>query len=93
MGYKAITNLLGLTRESVRGFCKRNSLSGNSYVVALNVEEKVKRNVLCVYCESPLKEKSTGRMRRFFCDDYRRKWWKEHEVERKKNKNKVYEKP
>lgn len=90
MGYKAIANLLGLTRDSVRGFCKRNSLSGDSCVVALNVEEKVKRNVLCAYCENPLKQKSTGRMRRFCCDDCRRKWWKEHEVERKKNKEHIY---
>jgi len=58
MGYKAIANLLGLTRDSVREFCKRNSLFGDSCVVALNVEEKVKRNVLCAYCENPLKQKS-----------------------------------
>lgn len=87
MGYKVINNLLGLIRDSVRGFCKRNSLSGDSCVVALNVEEKVKRNVLCDYCENPLKQKSTGRMIRFCCDDCRRKWWKEHKVERKKNKD------
>lgn len=37
MGYKGIANILGLLRDSVRGFCKRNGLYGSSYVVDLNV--------------------------------------------------------
>jgi len=42
--------------------------------------KKVKRIVLCANYEKPIKQKSTGRMRRLWCDDCRRKWWKEHEV-------------
>lgn len=58
MGYKGIANLLGLTRDSVRGFCKRNGLDGDSCVVAFNVEEKVKRNLLCACCEKLLSKRN-----------------------------------
>lgn len=34
---KGIAGLLGLSRDSVRGFCKRNGLDGDSCVVAINV--------------------------------------------------------
>ena len=47
-GYKGIASLLGLTRDSVRGFCKRNGLDGDSCVVALNVEKNKKKSILCL---------------------------------------------
>ena len=45
-GYKAIAGLLGLSRDSVRRFCKNNGLEDESCVVALNMSEKLKRK----YC-------------------------------------------
>ncbi|WP_411679868.1 RNA polymerase subunit sigma-70 [Clostridium thailandense] len=90
MGYKGIANLLGLTRDSVRGFCKRNGLDGASCVVALNVEEKIKRNVLCACCEKPLKQKGQGRSRRFCSDKCRRKWWNENQDKRNKKETAIY---
>ena len=74
MGYKGIANLLGLTRDSVRGFCKRNGLDGNSCAVALNYEVNIKRNLLCVCCEKAIKQKHQGRSRRFCSNECRRKW-------------------
>lgn len=90
MGYKNIAKLLGLTRDSVRGFCKRNGLDGNSCVVALNVEEKVKRNLLCAYCEKPIKQNHQGRVRRFCSNECRRKWWKENQDKRKQKETAIY---
>lgn len=90
MGYKAIASLLGLSRDSVRGFCKRNGLYGDSCVVALNVEEKVKRNVLCAYCGKSLKQKHQGRTRRFCSDECRRKWWNENQDKKNKKKAAIY---
>lgn len=90
MGYKKISVLIGLSRDSIRGFCKRNGLAGDSCVVDLNYKEKIDRNVLCAYCGKPLKQKSTGRMRKFCSDDCRRSWWKEHESERQKSKEHIY---
>jgi endogenous inhibitor of DNA gyrase (YacG/DUF329 family) len=90
MGYKGIATLLGLSRDSVRGFCKRNGLDGDSCVVALNVEEKIKRNLLCAYCEKPIKQKDKGRTKRFCYEECRRKWWIEHQSERNKSDDATY---
>lgn len=90
MGYKGIANLLGLTRDSVRGFCKRNGLEGDSCVVALNVGEKIKRNLLCTCCEKPIKQNETGRIRRFCSDECRRKWWKENQEKKNKRETAIY---
>ena len=90
IGYKGIATSLGLTRDSVRGFCKRNGLDGDSLVVALNVEEKLNRNLLCANCEKPIKQKEQGRVRRFCSDECRRKWWHEHPSERNKSDAAIY---
>lgn len=90
MGYKAISTIVGLSRDSVRAFCKRNGLAGDYRVVALNVKEKVNRNLLCANCERSLKQKGIGRTRRFCSDQCRRIWWKEHDTARKKSKEHTY---
>ena len=90
MGYKGIANILGLSRDSVRGFCKRNNLDGSSCVVALNFEENKKRNLLCTCCEKPIKQKTKGRIRRFCSDECRRKWWNENKDERNKSEAATY---
>lgn len=91
MGYKAIARLLGLSRDSVRGFCRRNSLDGDSCVVALNVDEKVNNNELCAYCMKSISQKDRGRTRRFCSEACRRKWWKEHQHKRKKSEDAIYQ--
>ncbi|MDY3368290.1 GcrA family cell cycle regulator, partial [Zhenhengia yiwuensis] len=75
LGYKAIANVLGLSRDAVRGFCKRHELTGNATVVALNMQVKKQKNVVCLHCEKPLKHKAKGRTRKFCSDPCRRKWW------------------
>ncbi len=73
VGYKAIAAVLGLTRDSVRGYCKRNGLDGDSEVVALNVEEQMKQHLLCTCCGKPIKQKDKGRTRKFCSEECRRK--------------------
>lgn len=90
VGYKGIANLLGISRDSVRGFCKRNNLEGSSCVVALNFEEKKKKNLLCGCCEKTIKQKAKGRIRRFCSDACRRKWWNENQDGRNKNEAAIY---
>ena len=65
MGYKAIANVLGLSRDSVRGFCRRNNLVGNKAVVALNMEVKLKKNEVCSCCKKTIRQKNKGRARKF----------------------------
>lgn len=73
LGYKAIANVVGVSRDAVRGHCKRYELTGNATVVALNMQVKKQKNVVCLYCEKPLKHKAKGRIRKFCSDSCRRK--------------------
>lgn len=90
MGYKAIASITGLSRDSVRGFCRRNGLIGVSVVVALNLEEKIKKNELCIYCKKPIKQKLKGRARKFCSDECRYKWWNENLDKRNKSEEATY---
>ena len=76
MGYKAIGNVLGLSRDVVRCFCRKYGLEGNAEVVRDNIEVRVENGVLCAHCSLPLKIQTTGRKRRFCSEECRRSWWK-----------------
>lgn len=89
-GYKAIAAVLGLSRDCVRGFCKRNGLDGDSKVVSLNVEERVRNHVLCACCNIPIKQNQRGRVRRFCSEECRRKWWKDNPHKRNKKETAIY---
>lgn len=78
MGYKTIANVLGLSRDAVRGFCRKYGLNGNAEVMQKNMELKVKNGVLCLNCSKPIESKSHGRKRKFCCDWCRREWWKQN---------------
>lgn len=78
MGYKAIANVLGLSRDAVRGFCKKYGLNENAEVMQRNLELKVKNGVLCLNCSKPLESKHHGRKRKLCCDWCRREWWKQN---------------
>ena len=91
MGYKAIATSLGLSRDSVRGFCRRHGLEGDSCVISLNVQVKREHNLLCVQCEKPLKQKVKGRTRKFCSDSCRRTWWKENNDKRNKKEDAIYQ--
>lgn len=90
MGYKAIANLIGLSRDSVRGFCRRNSLGGNKAVVALNIEVKVQKNEICICCKKPIKQKIRGRTRKFCSDKCRYAWWNENANKKNKRAEAIY---
>ena len=78
MGYKAIANVLGLTRDIVRGFCKRCGLDGNAAVIQKNIDLKISAGFLCGFCSKPIKQPQRGRKRRFCSDECRRMWWKDN---------------
>lgn len=90
LGYKAIANILGLTRDSVRSFCKRNNLAGNGKVVSMNVEVMKEKNLLCLHCGKLMKIKDKGRPRKFCSDECRRTWWKKNQDKRNKKETAIY---
>jgi uncharacterized protein YjcR len=57
VGYKGIEDILGISRDSVRSYRKRNGLDGDSCVVAINFNERKERNMVCACCEKPIKQK------------------------------------
>ncbi len=90
LGYKAIGNILGLTRDSVRSFCQRNNLDGNGKVVSLNIEVMKEEKLLCLHCGKLLKVKEKGRPRKYCSDECRRTWWKNNQDKKTKNDTAVY---
>ena len=84
LGYKAIARALDLTRDSVRGFCKRNNLDGHADIVKLNIQVMKEKEILCLNCGKPFKTKKQGRPRKYCSDFCRRSWWNKNKDEIKK---------
>lgn len=68
LGYKAIASRLGLTVDTVKGFCKRSGLNGVAAEKADNT---------CRQCGAPL-VKSGARRKKFCSDQCRSAWWSAH---------------
>ncbi len=68
LGYKAIADRLSLSRETIRSFCNRNSISAND----------VHSGEVCRQCGKPIVQ-APGTKHRIFCsDECRRAWWNAH---------------
>lgn len=75
IGYKAIGVRIGLSRDIVRNFCKRNGMEGYGKRLKLAKENEIKSDE-CRLCGKPISQKATGRTRRYCCEEHRREWWK-----------------
>lgn len=79
LGYKKIASIIGVTENTIKGFCRRQ----------MSVEEKVviAPRFICHLCGKPV-EQNPGRKEKKFCsDNCRMKWWNSHieQVNRKAN--------
>ena len=71
-GYATIAEALGLTKNQVSAFCRRNSLSGNT----ADPDKKETPNVgCCRCCGKPLVQVSGRKEAKFCSDACRNKWW------------------
>ena len=68
--YQHIAELLGLSVNTVKSYCKRNNISkgGNS----------ASESGGCAQCGEPLIQKEKAKRRRFCCPECRVKWWNSH---------------
>lgn len=89
-GYKAIAAALGVSRDSVRGYCKRSGCGGESKAMSLKVAEVEQTSLLCPCCGRGVTKNSRGRIRRFCSDECRRKWWSDHMEARSKKETAIY---
>ena len=71
-GYKKIGQITGLSVNTIKTYCKRNDLRGNTAQVTRGIEK------VCKCCGEPLTQ-IAGRKPKIFCSDAcRAKWWNTH---------------
>lgn len=72
MGYTAIARTAGLSKDSVKAFCRSHGLSGVRGDNTAPVEVEVQ---LCACCGKPFVQTPGRKKRRFCCDECRVRWW------------------
>lgn len=85
-GYATIAKATGLSKESMKGFCKRNGLGGVAAALSsdgFKVEPnkavgKHGSSSVCPYCGKPISQTLGRKPRRFCSDACRVKWWNSH---------------
>ncbi len=70
-GYKSIAASTGLSRDSVRYFCKSKGIDKN-----LNNKDFIKDG--CLLCGKKIQQPIKGRKKKFYTEVCRRQWWVEH---------------
>ncbi len=74
-GYTAVANRIGISKDTVKSFCRRNGLAGKR---AANLPVWNKCTAECRECGKPLMQMEGMKPRVFCCDECRVKWWKAH---------------
>ena len=49
-GYKSIASAVGLSRDTVRNYCKSHGLDGYASALVLNVKEQMESGTACLCC-------------------------------------------
>ena len=70
-GYTAVANKVGISKDTVKSFCRRNGLAGEMAAQEDSVPG-------CRECGKPLQQRSGMKPRVFCSDECRVKWWHEH---------------
>lgn len=81
MGYRAIAEALGLSRDIVRNHCKAKGMGGYADAATRNLQEREGRGGICPCCGKEIAQQGNGRPRKFCSDRCRRQWWKVHPEE------------
>ena len=86
-GYSQISNLIGISKNSIKSFCKRHGLGGTVAYEA-SAPEPTEESV-CEQCGKPVRQNPGRKLKRFCSDKCRMKWWNTHQdqVKRKANYN------
>lgn len=90
LGYRAIALAVGVSRDSVRNYCKIRGLAGYQPVYEMNLKDRIEDGSACAFCGALLKQKKTGRKRRFCSEACRRNYWRIHREEIKKSDKAIY---
>lgn len=77
-GYRSIASITGLSRDTVRNYCKTNGMDGFAQATMRNLRERLLEGKACVCCGKEITQPGKGRPRRFCSEKCRRQWWKAH---------------
>ena len=81
-GYTAIANAVGLSKDSVKAYCRNHGLAGVK--AETNSPVEITTDV-CLNCGAALTHVSGAKKKKFCCPDCRQAWWNVHpeQVKRK----------
>ena len=89
LSYTAISNIMDLSVNSIKTYCRRHALGG----VRISMQKDNKESSGCECCGRDVKQ-LTGRKKKRFCSDRcRNKWWNSHLDLVKRKANYEYECP
>ena len=74
-GYAKISQMLGLSENTVKSYCQRNNLGGKR---GLRSGSESPETTFCPVCGKPLINTIGHKKKRFCSDACRNHWWKEH---------------
>ncbi|ACV63044.1 RNA polymerase, sigma-24 subunit, ECF subfamily [Desulfofarcimen acetoxidans DSM 771] len=80
-GYKEIAKAIGLSRDTIRGYCKRNGLHGFATELVAGYKKIMKEEflfTLCLNCGKKLEQNSLGRKRKYCSMNCKAEWEKTH---------------
>ena len=89
-GYKVIAAALGVSRDTVRGICKRYKISDGTSDETKPIQKPDPENPRCACCNKELIQNERGRTKRFCSADCRQKWWNEHHDLLEKKETAIY---
>lgn len=75
MGYAKIANEIGMTKNAVAAFCRRNGLTGN---LSASEDNSQYSDGLCRECGKRLIQPDRMKTRVFCSKACKTKWWREH---------------
>lgn len=70
-GYKKIALVTGISENTVKSFCRRNSIP----VTAASDAPSIDNEHFCLGCGVPVTQKSGRKLKKFCSDRCRNKWW------------------
>ena len=82
-GYGSIAQSLGISLNTVKSYCRRNTIKGEMAVVSS--VEFTGETSCCENCGQEIRQIAKRKRKRFCCDKCRNEWWNKHldQVKRK----------
>ena len=71
-GYKQISNLMSISLNTIKSFCRRNRLKDD------DLQESTNQIFCCEQCGKSVEQKEHRKRKRFCSDACRNKWWNSH---------------